>query len=190
MSLRLAPSARTEIRRPLFTSDEGLSANGGDAVAAYLQTGDASGLAVPPGCPVAVFHPLTPTHEQECIFQGAVDVPSGARVAAQLQAMERRRRAAVDEGREPDDEGALDVAEAANFTMYVHSIAKARVVRGLIRIEGADDASSAPSEYIDRLPLLVVSEIAMLIRQAGEVTAMGKAPSGSQPSAQTGTPQG
>lgn len=187
MSFRLVPSSRTEVRRPLLTSDEGVAANGADAVAAYLQGADADGLTVPPGCPVAVIHALTPSQEQEVQLQAAVDYPSGPRVVAAMRAQQRRKAAALEDGREPDADEPLGDTDAANFSLYLAALAMGRASRGLVRIEGAEDVAGHPREYLDRLPLETVAEIGMLVRQAGEVPALGKALSVSQPSEPTPT---
>lgn len=185
--MRLHPSAAERITQPLYLSDEGIAANDAARLVAYLGTGDPTGLVVVPGCPTFTFHPLSPRQASAARRQAAMDVPAAHEASSRAAAVAMEHdiwEASGCEGPEPL------VSQADRVTLEAHgeAIAYAYAAQGLVSIDGSSGLTGAPAAYLDRLPVEAVLEIAGAVRRASEVPDLGKASSGSQPSAQIQTP--
>lgn len=185
--MRLYPSASEHITRPLLLSDPSVAANDGARLVAYLTSGDAAGLVVPPGCPTFTFHPLSPRQASAARRQAATDVPSAHEATNRAAAIGIEHGIWEDGGR-MGPEPVVSAVDRATIEAHGEAMAYAYVAQGLVSIDGVLGLRGAPSAYIDRLATEVVLEIAGAIQRASEVPDLGKASSGSQPSAPTPTP--
>lgn len=143
-------------------------------------TGDRSGMFAPDGGPTFTFHPLSPRDANIALIRTQVSVPRGHGAEAAVIA----HNVALSQWAEAGGEGpapVLDREDAGNHEEYSQQLAYNYVALGLVSISGVQGCEGAPENYIDRLPLIAIREIAAAIRKASEVPQMGKAPSASAP---------
>lgn len=176
--MRLYPSAATRITRPLLTSDEAAIANIAHDVDinAYIQTGDASRIAVPDACPTVTFRPLTPRQAFMVEVRAGLKCPQWSAAIGRLRAFNAAHAEWVADGRiGPEPTASVD--DLAVNVMYGIERAYAAVAEAVVSFSGIDSLDPLPPDWLDMLPYSTAAEIARMVFEASEVTAEGKASS-------------